>query len=476
MVMRDVVVIGAGVSGLRVNQLLRDRNVRDIVVLEARPHAGGRVRSVYDRGTLQYEAGPWRIPESHARARRLFEAHGVPLRFTKTPLPQEYGDRKRVATGLSEWDANTLAAEDALTADRLDQQSGYAGSTFGASGAGDVLKTTEHFFVAPDGFTELCRRMAEDADVWYNTRVVDVVPTVAGYEIVCSVRGKDDVFRELRVQCRVIFVCIPPHAAQRWSVASRLNAHLHRVEAACLHHIYAHGPHPSKTHRVDTSTPLVQTVSDQYEQGWFQASYTGGRAARFWHHLRLAHPERFVELLRAALARVWPTARMDAPPRSHFWEHAYHRWRPVPGFNLRLAVSQSVYPNPVSCENLFWAGEAFSSHQAWIEGALETAEIAVEACFHRFVTHAVRACAPSEIVVEDRILDVTRWARVHPGSEGAIRNHLGEDVTRIFEHVGHSDHAWAIVAALQVGWCRRAPDIEGVVIRPARTCTTISEF
>lgn len=459
-VMHDVVIIGAGMAGLRVHKLLRNKNVRDIVVVEAKPFVGGRVRSVYDRATLLYESGPWRIPQSHLRARQLFEEYDVPLTFTKTPLPQDYGsmidDAPERTQGLSKWDLETLKARDATSADLADHKTGYADSTFRASGAGEVLKTTENFYVASLGFSELCRRMAEEVDdLRYNTRVVDVVRQDDGYEIVCSVRSPDGNFDTLRLHCRALFVCVPPHMARLWSVAARMASHLNRVEASCLHHIYARGPHPGGQHNISVKTPLVQTISDQYENGWFQVSYTAGRMARFWYNLRLSRPTDFVNMLERALLRVWPHARMMTTPRSHFWEYAYHRWRPAPYFNLKLAVSQSVYPNPMSLDKLFWAGEAFSSYQAWIEGALETAESAVDACMNCFITHPIRTRTSNELVLEDRILDVSKWEAVHPGSAEAIRNHVDEDVTMLFQHIGHSDHAWSIVANLQVAWQER---------------------
>ena len=35
---------------------------------------------------------------------------------------------------------------------------------------------------------------------------------------------------------------------------------------------------------------------------------------------------------------------------------------------------QAVYPNPTNLPRLYLVGEAFSAHQGWTEGALQTAE------------------------------------------------------------------------------------------------------
>ena len=145
-------------------------------------------------------------------------------------------------------------------------------------------------------------------------------------------------------------------------------------------------------------------------------------------------------------------------------------WRPVKNFQLQQAVQVSVYPNPVNFPNIFWAGEAFSSYQAWIEGALETAQLAVETFYHSktlsklrkldrndiMITNLpVRDIKDNEMVIEGRIIgNLYEWAEVHPGSSAAITNHLKEDVTNIIHHIQHSDNAWATMAALQIGWLK----------------------
>ena len=42
-------------------------------------------------------------------------------------------------------------------------------------------------------------------------------------------------------------------------------------------------------------------------------------------------------------------------------------------------------------------------------------------------------------------MDATDCKRVHPGSEAALANYLGEHVEDLLDHVGHSDKDWATV-------------------------------
>ena len=105
-------------------------------------------------------------------------------------------------------------------------------------------------------------------------------------------------------------------------------------------------------------------------------------------------------------------------------------------------------PHPNKLPGLYWVGEAFSSVQGWIEGALETAEMACKAMHSpprrwRFKPEKKKG----EVVVEGRAKR-ERISRVHPGSRQAIEKYMGRDATKVFEHI-HPHYSWSIVYAMQ---------------------------
>ena len=455
-----IVVVGAGVAGLTVARLLRARGYADVVVLEARRAAGGRVRTVYDGdGDVAYEAGPWRVPSTHARARALMRDAGVRLVPLRTPkLPEEDAKEEENQRGLTTWDANALAARDPRVADALDLATGYADETHSAQGSAPYQTDAPRYLLAPDGLTRAVRFLEGACDdVRYDHRVVDVTRAhdeQQSYSAHVRVRTGHNAFASHVLKCQALFVCVPPHVFREWTA---LRAHARSVACAVvpgeLHHVYVQDARfPRGVHVREPRALAAQIVSSQYPASdWFQASYSGGRLARLWHHLRLSDPARFWRVLRAEVAR-WTGVRLDphAPHRSHHWPVAYHAWRAVPHFDLDKAVRYAVEPNPLDLPHLYVAGEAFSSHQAWIEGALETAARAVAAFVRPPPQERARgAASDAALIVNGRVLDVAAWARVHPGGAAPLRAHLHEDVTPLLRHLGHSDHAWAVAHSLK---------------------------
>lgn len=444
-----VVVVGGGLAGLWIARTLTGSD-RVVMCLEARDACGGRVRSAYDGdGALLYETGPWRVPETHRRVLALFREHSVPLSPLRTPtLPSTHATK--VIPGLSTWDVHALT-HGPETADAMDRRTGYADQTHSASGSAPYATSASRYFVAPDGFSSLIDRLAEGVDVRVHHRVVDVRSVDGGYAVRISRRTGHNAFEEEVVHADALFVCVPPGQCMEWDVfATHARSVMHAVEPGELHHVYVERKVPEGAHRRDGGSLLSQSISSQYCNRWFQAAYCGGRVARFWHHLRLSDVASFRDVLGRELRRMWgswATLRRDDEVRSHFWPAAFHRWRAVPGFELQSAVVRAVCPSP-RLPRVYLAGEAFSSYQAWMEGALETARLAVDV----FLKSHPGARPPSRaefVVVEGHEIDVERWAAVHPGGRHAIANHVGEDVTSLMRQFGHSPHAWAVVHSLK---------------------------
>jgi len=114
-----VVIVGAGLAGLRAADLLR-RAGRPVVVLEARERAGGRVMTVrapFDDG-LHAEAGPIRIAGAHQAVLRAVRSFGLTL----TPFASSQGSPVVAIQG------KPLPAVEASREDQADLLDRYIGA------------------------------------------------------------------------------------------------------------------------------------------------------------------------------------------------------------------------------------------------------------------------------------------------------------------------------------------------------------
>ncbi|MFF3975806.1 flavin monoamine oxidase family protein [Streptomyces sp. NPDC001828] len=108
----DVVVIGAGVAGLTAALALQDAGA-DVLVVEAAPLAGGRIRTHRFPEPHRHatgELGAMRVLEEHDRTRRLLERVGLTGRLTPY-APMFHDTHSLLATADS-----VRGAEEALTA------------------------------------------------------------------------------------------------------------------------------------------------------------------------------------------------------------------------------------------------------------------------------------------------------------------------------------------------------------------------
>lgn len=55
------------------------------------------------------------------------------------------------------------------------------------------------------------------------------------------------------------------------------------------------------------------------------------------------------------------------------------------------------------------------------------------------------------IILHNKVYNVTKFLRDHPGGERAILDYAGRDATEAFENVGHSDHAKKLLVEMLVG-------------------------
>ena len=457
----ETVIIGGGIAGAYLANNL-DTNKQDFILLEASYKLGGRHLSVKDKKeNVLYEAGAWRVHSSHKRMIKLCEKLGLNLEYLEKQMAKK--ELLKDTKGLSKLDALILKNKgDVFKSFKEELETGYQGTYDSVTNTYPYSVSTKEgeYYIIKEGQEEIITRLVKDIDkkkIYLNHRVQDIVKENSSYILTVLYKNKEGLITEKKLKCRYLFSCVAQFDAWSWTIVQKyLYPLLNAVKPLPLMHIYVKGKMPKdiEKFRKISNSALQQIIPSTHNDDWYQISYSAGRIATFWYNYKL----RFGERKMKELLEEYSGLKFEKV-ESYFWSHAYHLWLTTPYFNLDKAVKNSIMPNPILLKNFWWSGECFSSYQGWSEGALETAEMALDDFYGEKVGYSpIYKTVPENLsewmIFDNRLLDVKRWKNVHPGSKMAIVNHLGEDISKLFRYIKHSELSWAALYNLQVGYLK----------------------
>lgn len=387
----DVGIVGGGIAGLYCAlQLSRSKKV---VLFDERAYPGGRIYT-HERG---YEVGAARFNDSHTILMGLIRAYkltpvAIPTRMdhvrtsgdrldsverlfgqmiddvTKQPLRESMRDItffQLAERTLGELPARLLVEMFGYYSEIMEMNAYDAYKTF-KTDFGDV-----QYYALREGLSELCRLMLRD--IRSNGGVCKLGTLVS------DVKDGVITFRSAlrpHATCRVdnVVFAIKPHQLSRFHIIKTVHRHISAVYPAPLIRVYAKYPTPawfSDVHRTTTDSLLRQIIPIRKDTGLIMVSYTDGVDTRpFMRNGELKHDSVIKRMVSSELARLFPEKIIPRPTflTAHLWRVGCHHWRP--GYDSARVQRAVAAPAP----GVFVCGEGFSSKQAWMEGALETAD------------------------------------------------------------------------------------------------------
>mmetsp|Transcript_7591 Transcript_7591/g.22374 ORF Transcript_7591/g.22374 Transcript_7591/m.22374 type:complete len:677 (+) Transcript_7591:106-2136(+) len=468
----NIVIIGGGVAGLYTALKLIQGGVKDVVLYESRGALGGRIQTTRnDEGEPLFNDFAWRIGETNERMLALAKELGIELRKQYSPrrgsvrgshscTPKgAVADPPEHTTPPGRAPLSTFAGhalQSAADADRVDRESGYAGRT--AQIAFPDETHGEVNFVPINGMTEFATALAAklgDEVVHPNHRCKDIVRDGDEYHLTIVRRQGND-YSTFKIHATTVVLAAPPFALRQFSVAKvGLQPVLAAVHERRLGHVYVkckEGPevpdHSTGEGRIYRSLPdsiLQQVISGDYGHGIFQAAYACDRFERVWRELQYQGPDVVKAEIQAQIGKIVEAGILPQLGEVEIeevflrigWVHRWHIEAHVSGKNKHDLSLQAVYPNPSTLPQLHLVGEAFSAHQGWTEGALQTAEDCVrmiqEGRPGSGFSQPIEA-GPATMTYYGLVMDTSEWAKRHPGGVGPIKFHNGEDVSELFDN------------------------------------------
>jgi len=285
-------------------------------------------------------------------------------------------------------------------------------------------------------------------------------------------------------------------------IIDKLFKNINSIQNEPLYRIYARYPLDKKTHKVwfdgigkiVTNLPIKYVIPINYEKGVIMISYTDSKFAKYW--VKQLADGKFEDTLNKQLKQLFPDIDI---PKAKWFKHC--PWISGAGYWKKRSDRKIIMPKMIealgSYRNLYICGENYSSHQAWVEGSLETSDMVLNKIYKydhlakqvykrnkktnkkynnrtkggSIKSYTKKIAKNSEkknkifsieevakhntksdawIVINGKVADITKWIPKHPGGD-IIMKGVGKDATSLFNSIGHDEYAKNMFKKYQIG-------------------------
>ena len=424
----DVIIVGAGVAGLRVGiEVLKRHKSLRCCVLEKYNYVGGRVvtyrTEVEGVGEVQWENGAGRISTTHKRVLRLLKKYGLTFHhilgetkfmskrrgvFPPVMEPDRFYQLLHIYLSplrrLSHEVLATHTLEELLEKTMGEDKAAefYVQYPFFAEihvlradlalkAFDEEMGTNEGFGVCVEGFQAIPLRMRDEfvalgGEVLMNMAVKGVekgegnkgksMTEVRAVETLCDDQEVERVFLANTV-------VLATHARAIGQIEGvKFLPVLQKLEMPFLVRQYAVFPKGADGKvwfhdlpKIVTDSRLRYIIPVDKEKGVLMISYTEGQDAQYWIMMQMVTPKKVQKEAMKKIRSLFPERDIPDPVffKMHDWRSGCTYWTPG-AYDVEKESKYSLHPMPTMMPGLFLCGESFSLRQAWVEGALEQAD------------------------------------------------------------------------------------------------------
>lgn len=406
----EIVIVGAGIAGLTVAEGLLKRGHR-VILLERYPNVGGRI--VTNRDPQQYEIGAGRIFHAHKRTLDLvkrFKLHTYAM-SNATEWRSAADPENPSLNTFQEFTAALIPVLESLKPSELAQhtltqlipaswhpilkQYPYwaelnlmrADLALEAFKPGGEMSTYDHYYGVAEGLDAITTKLAAavmraGATILTRHRVADI-RKVGREFLITGDFGKKAEAKPFEMRAKQVIIATCRCSLSTFSVLKGKPL-LNQLQTSPLLRIYAVYPKGRNgkvwfdgMSKTVTDSPLRFVIPINPKSGLIMISYTDGPAdTKKWRALEGAKLQTEIQKEVKALFGAGASAGIPEPTylKKHDWPAGCTYWTPG-RYGMEKAVREAMNP----MKNLFVVGESVSEHhQAWIEGALESAELFLE--------------------------------------------------------------------------------------------------
>lgn len=419
--MYNVVIVGGGICGLNLACLLKQKNFKNVCLLEKSNRLGGLIKTNYvnleinkgEKRKVKYEAGGAVVFEYQKNMKDLIEKYNMQTMILpidkKGHHYKNYYDGKERKKVLSTettdkflkllkkvFDYIEKKGEDYCRKMTLEQIClevvsyddtrfmefcyGYA-SEFRIANAVVAKKNienemfnTKEMYIFKEGYSKLLEKMYDEVKDNYEIKTKTEVINFTDDNGIIKLKLKSGNTIETK---KVVF-CIPKEGLLKLcdSFSEKEQELFNSVNSSSLTRIFTKYNIDKKDNiwmkKLNFSTvanpirqiiPIKQVLGKNI--GLFQISYSDSNHADYWGRLNLDNTKK---VLKKLLEETFHNKKIDNPEwiKKIYWKNAIHFWKP--NVNEKALYKKIMKLRP----NILIGGESFSLNQGWCEGAVQT--------------------------------------------------------------------------------------------------------
>ena len=430
----DLVIIGAGFSGLEVGVLVgrKSKNKdKNILILEQSNYIGGRIRTeteTYKGKHFQYEAGGARFNKNHKALFSVINRYKLESKLFKIPSYWEFKPTKNYKQNLNNIPFNNIEELLAILIDYYDNpkfkpylshttlydackdlfglkiaqylQSSYSYyseiKVFNAFNAIKSLKhdlsETNQFYCMNGGYSQIATHLAQDyldsvnkQQAKFNSnRLLSLKTQVKSW----SYNSESRKFKikivgletgdSKTITCDNLVLAVDGKVIQSWrrqlcQISPKISSVISAVSPQPLLRTYAiYDSKWFKNYGKIVTDGLVKFIIPiDYKLGLIMISYTDGEYVK--KMMRYIEDGTQEDAIYTSLKEIFPNDKIENKPaflRNEYWETGAVYW------NKKANSKQmsELMLQPSKKHNLYICGDSFSENQAWTDGALSTAQ------------------------------------------------------------------------------------------------------
>ena len=539
----DYLIAGAGIAGLYTAfRILQNSPTARICILEASNRLGGRLHSIPLEGTV-IEAGGARFNTKQHRILALINELGLDSKKIEIssgskyiPIHRNYDsqletifpeidniiqkltnhihqhnipDSKLIKTNLLELIHEIYSTKYPSIKNYLIARYPYYSELHSLNALEGLSLFTNEFsqkmryFILAGGLEQLITSISQQLEKYSNVKIHLNQPLEAIKHQDTGIYCISSLDKEF-IANKVILALPQPALLKIKFLTQRpvIRRLINSIQPEPLYRIYARYPLDKKNGKVwfenlpkiVSNLPIKYIIPSNIEKGIIMISYTDSRFARYWFNKLSAGDDILQKELARQLKLLFPELEIPDPQwiKHYYWDMGAGYWKP--GRSRKEIMP--IITKPLADNEIYICNENYSSHQAWVEGSLESADCVLakldiplknnssktnlhnttretktlkrggankqtkqtkqnkqtkqlkEYTLEEVAKHNKKSDA--WIVIDNKVADITKWIPKHPGGDIILKG-VGKDATNLFNSIGHDEYARKMLKQYQIG-------------------------